>query len=33
MSKENQDKLYKIYIRGTKQWVPVTEEVYLSCGR
>lgn len=26
----NQDKQYKIYIRNTKQWVPVTEEVYLE---
>ena len=26
----NQDKQRKIYIRSTKQWVPVTEEVYLE---
>ena len=26
----NQDKQYKIYIRSTKQWVHVTEEVYLK---
>lgn len=24
------DKQYKIYIRSTKQWVPVTEEIYLA---
>lgn len=27
---QNQDNQRKIYIRSTKQWVPVTEEVYLA---
>lgn len=27
---QTQDKQRKIYIRSTKQWVPVTEEVYLA---
>ena len=30
MQDNNQDKQRKIYIRSTKQWVPVTEEVYLA---
>jgi hypothetical protein len=28
MTTDNQNKQYKIYIRSTKQWVPVTEEIY-----
>lgn len=30
MSGNNKDNQRKIYIRSTKQWVPVTEEVYLE---